>query len=433
MSSWNSEVNRIILYILVTLGLGLLTGFWFISLLITSSLFIGYHLTNLYQVNRWLERHLDNDNTPDIGGVAGNVIKLIYQYKKQNESKDAHQQKLLEQFTAAITAIPNTTLILNSNNEIEWANQSALGTLGVDSERDRGLRLDNLIRQQDFIDMLNRDDISKLSVPSPINANKMLEVHLAHYAFGKKLLIIHDISEHLELKESRKLFIANASHELRTPLTVIMGYLEFMQTDKSLPKSLRDPVNDAVIQANNMQHIIDDLLLLSKLEHKSLKKKNIERIELKQHLEELLISLSKAGKTANHTILTAVDENTYLEASRKELTSICSNLIVNAIKYSEDYSSIDIRWLKLNDNHVQFRISDEGIGIPPEHIAHITERFYRVDDSRSRDAGGTGLGLSIVKHIVERHNGTLHISSHVGEGSTFSVTFPIHFKKKKNT
>lgn len=431
-SIWKSEINRLIVVTLLSIVVAIMTNQWFWTTLIVGGLYITYHLFNLYRVHRWLVSELNENNTPDISGVWGDVIKLIYQYKRHSEKNHTQQKQLLEQFIATLSAIPNAALVLTESNEIEWANHYTLGLLGIDNEKDRGFRIDNLIRQQPFIEALQQSDIEKITIPSPIAVNKTLEIHIAHYALGKKLLIAHDISEHLELRETRKQFIANASHELRTPLTVITGYLDFIGTDGNLPHSLKQPVADSITQANYMQSIIEDLLLLSKLEHKSLKAKKVEKIDLASHLKGILDTFSHANQSNNHIISTQVNGNLMIEASRKELTSLCTNLLINAIKYSPVNSEITISWKKIDNNHLIFSVTDQGIGIAPEHIPHLTERFYRVDDSRSRDAGGTGLGLSIVKHIIERHHGQLTINSRLGHGSTFAVTLPIYFKKQNN-
>ncbi len=340
-------------------------------------------------------------------------------------------------------------MILGSNNEIEWANYPALLLLGIDAQKDVGNKIHSLIRQAKFAKQISKEGNIAFEMVSPVDKEITLFVQLAEYAAQKRLLLAHNISANIDSQRSRKTFIANASHELRTPLTVVAGYLEFMQHAPDLPETLAMPVNRALEQSENMRILIEDLLTLSRLEDKALSPKSISKIDVQKHLAGILQSLKDSGKLQHHSITTEIKagievdsqadieenvktdtESLYLEASEKELDSVCYNFINNAIKYSEPDTEIHIVWEKINDKQLKFSVTDNGIGIAPEHIAHLTERFYRVDSGRSRRVGGTGLGLSIAKHIAERHHGHIEIHSHLGEGSTFSVILPIRYARR---
>lgn len=423
---WRSESIRLFGLLLGILFLQQITGIWWVSILLSSAIYIAFMLHRMHQLYEWLKTGMPDGKTPVADGILGHIITLIYRHKKAAEATNQAQKSLNRQFHETISAIPSATIILNQHNAIEWANYSALALLGINGQRDIGIKIDNLLRQQEFLSHLRKGNHEQFEISSPISPNLTLAVQVVRYAGHRRLLIAHNITPHIELQRSRKTFIANASHELRTPLTVIAGYLEFMQSDPALPDNLQHPVNKAVEQAGNMEMLINDLLVLSKLEGKDLQEQHISLINLTDHTNMILQTLEASGKTHDHIILSHVDESLSIKASEKELNSVCYNLINNAIKYSESGSEITIRWERQSNDQVKFSVTDQGIGIAPEHITYLTERFYRVDGGRSKRVGGTGLGLSIVKHILERHHARLEINSRLGEGSTFSAVFPIH-------
>lgn len=423
---WRSEIVKVIVVGCICLVLHQIIGNWSVAITLSLLGYIAFIGFKLHEVLHWLNHGMSDKLTPESGGVMGDIITLIYRHKKSLEQSHEQQKAITQQFHDIISAIPSATIILNWDNEIEWANYPALLLLGVNGQRDVGIKIDTLIRQTNLDKILEKQSGEQFEISSPVDANMTLMVQIVSYAERKRLLIAHNITPHIELQRSRKTFIANASHELRTPLTVIAGYLEFVQSDPELAETLQQPIAKAVEQSANMQILINDLLTLSKLEARELKPDSITRIDLQAHLDAILQTLTAGGKGQAHTIITEVDEGLSIEASEKELNSVCYNLITNAIKYSEAGSEINISWQRLPDEYAIFSITDQGIGIAPEHIAHLTERFYRVDSGRSRRVGGTGLGLSIVKHIVERHHGRMEIHSRLGEGSTFSAVFPLH-------
>jgi len=243
---------------------------------------------------------------------------------------------------------------------------------------------------------------------------------------GLKLLIARDISERINIHRMRKNFIANASHELRTPLTVIAGYLEIMQGDENFPENLKLAVNSASDQSIRMQRIIEDLLTLSRLENSELNDNSHNIINVPSVLERICADETSLITNDTHVISNDIDNNLKLKGSDAEIISVCSNLVHNAVRHTQDGTHVSVKWELTQDKEARLSIIDNGQGIPAEHLAHLTERFYRVDKGRSRDKGGTGLGLAIVQHIVQRHGGQLIINSNVGLGSEFIVTFPEH-------
>ena len=239
-----------------------------------------------------------------------------------------------------------------------------------------------------------------------------------------KLLIARDISERANIYRMRKNFIANASHELRTPLTVIAGYLEIMQEDDKLPDSLQAAVLAAADQSIRMQRIIEDLLTLSRLENSELNDNSSSIINVPSVLERICDDETTLITNDTHSIEKNIDETLKIKGSDAEIISVCSNLIHNSIRHTQDGTKVRVIWEKTEEGEGCLSVIDDGQGIPAEHLIHLTERFYRVDKGRSRDKGGTGLGLAIVQHIIQRHGGKLDIKSDVGKGSVFSVFFP---------
>lgn len=432
---WYREVLKLLFFLGLCFSLRYVTGDWSLAIIVTLVIYFGMWVWLLRRLFRWLNSGMQDELMPQNYGVVGEIIRLIMQYKKNVDKNYKKQKATVKQFTDIIAAIPSATVILNKNNEVEWANYPALLLLGIDRHKDIGVNIQMLLRQSKFIKHLNKKSGREFEMLSPVDPSMTLVVQLAKYTPKKRLLLAHNISANIESQRSRRTFIANASHELRTPLTVIAGYLEFIQSDPSLPENLQTPVNKAIEQSGNMQVLINDLLVLSSLENKTLNVQQLTHIKLKEHLKVILKTLAASGETKGYEVISSVTDNLFIEAVEKELNSVCYNLIHNAIKYSERGTKIIVNWSAIDNQQVMFSVTDQGIGIAPEHIKHLSERFYRVDSGRSRRVGGTGLGLSIVKHIVERHQGKLEIHSRLGQGSTFSVILPVYplGKKSKKT
>lgn len=423
---WRTELFRLIITILCCVALQQIIGNWTLSIAISAVSLIGFIGFKLHELSHWLNNDMADEFTPESSGIIGFIVTQMYRRKKSIEHSQEQQQTTLRQFNEIISAIPSATVVINKDHEIEWANYPALLLLGINGQRDAGIKIDSLLREIHFSKKLLNGNGEEFEMASPVDANVTLAVQMAKYAQGKRLLLAHNITPHIEVQHSRKTFIANASHELRTPLTVIAGYLEFIHSTPNLPEELQIPVEKALEQSANMQALIDDLLVISRLQNRTLDPESVSQINLKQHLDSLLQTLDAGGKIRQHKVIANVGEKLVIHAARKELDSVCYNLINNALKYSEDNSDIIIRWEKIDNSQLKFSVTDFGIGIAPEHIARLTERFYRVDKGRSRRVGGTGLGLCIVKYIVERHHGQLEIHSRLGEGSTFAVILPIN-------
>jgi len=314
-------------------------------------------------------------------------------------------------------------VVLDATNHIRWANPRALAHLGLDLAHDAGRPLVNLVRQPEFIRYLDAGDFSDAVVVESQRAPGVtLSIQVVPFGVDEKLLISRDITRLESVARMRRDFIANVSHELKTPLTVVSGFLETLQ-DLELEPRRRDRYLQLMReQARNMERLVDDLLTLSGLESEQ-----NPPVESAFALAPLLLELSaeaKALSDGRHDIRVDPGAAATLTGSRDELASALRNLISNAIRYTPAGGTVTLAWRREDDGGGTFGVTDTGIGIAPEHLPRLTERFYRVDRSRSRATGGTGLGLAIVKHVLLRHQAVLHVTSVPGEGSTFSVRLP---------
>ena len=421
---WSLERWRIALVLFGGFLGGVLTGFWLVSFIIALVVYIAWLLYKLQQLHNWLEKGGKTTALPDSDGIWERINYHINKTQKRSNRRKERMGTLLKRFQEIITNLPYATVVLTKNNEIDWANKLSVDLLKIDIKKDRGQRLENLIRDPKVQKLLSRNKKYEIEISAPHDRQLKLALQLIPIEGDLKLFIARDISERVHLQQMRRNFIANASHELRTPLTVIAGYLEMLQMDIALPETLIPAVDSASEQSARMQSIIEDLLTLSRLENSELSEDKNEMLSFAEIIRSSCDNESALDNNKHPMDLSALDKSLKLAGAQSEIVSVCSNLIHNAFRYTPAGTEIKITWKKLASGEGLFSVADKGQGIAPEHIAHLTERFYRVDKGRSQEAGGTGLGLAIVQHIIQRHGGRLEIKSVVGEGSTFSVYFP---------
>jgi two-component system phosphate regulon sensor histidine kinase PhoR len=387
--------------------------------------YTAWNLYQIYKLEKWLRTGSFKGKAPDTGGVWAQIVQQIYRQQRKEKNRKKRLSELLKRYNDTVSALPDATVILNGNWEIEWANRAAEELLGIERSRDFGLRIGNLIRDPDFDAALDTfDKEMNLELPSPVNADFMIALRMVSYGKGKKLLTARDISQRVELQRMRKAFVANASHELRTPLTVISGYLEILEMDPDIPSHLSEAISSANEQAGRMQRIIGDLLVLSRLEGTRLDRNSGDRLDVGAILRQIITDLKKTVSDKSHHFRLDLDDALFLKGNEAEIQSVCMNLISNAVKYTPDGTTVDVCWYRNSAGYACLDVKDDGPGIATEHLPHLTERFYRVDAGRSREIGGTGLGLSIVKHVVQRHGGILSIESELDKGSRFRTCFP---------
>ena len=409
---------------LASLLLGEISGHPFLIAALGFSLYIGFTLRNLVQLNRWLVNK--REDVPDAGGLWGEVFDRIRALTKETGQREDRLTEMLTRFQSASAATPDAMVILSRDNEIEWANPAGERLLGITTPRDAGQRIINLVRHPEFTAYLDRGDYSAaLEISSPAHLQRSLSVRIIPFGSSQKLVIARDMTHLAQLETMRSNFVANISHELRTPLTVLTGFLETLK-DMDRPGSidLHKHFKTMHEQAQRMSRLVDDLLTLSRLETTP-----ATRHEGVVDVPAMLSALKEMGELVSgdrhHRIHLSADANLKLTGNEEELRSAFSNLINNAVRYTPGEGTIRLVW-RLDDGHPVFVVSDTGEGIAQQHLPHLTERFYRVDTARSRDSGGTGLGLSIVKHILLRHDGHLEIESELGKGSSFACFFPVN-------
>jgi two-component system phosphate regulon sensor histidine kinase PhoR len=310
---------------------------------------------------------------------------------------------------------------LGAHDEIDWANKAARDVFGL-QQSDKGQRIPNLIRFPEFIHYLKSGDYKEaVTLPSPVDNRITLEVRIVPYGTGLRLLLAQDVTQLKKMERMRKDFVANVSHELRTPLTVLKGYLETLQDlDDEHSPLLTSSFQQMLGQTERMQHLVDDLLLLARLETQQ---KNTQCVDV----PALLSQICKEGdalENASRRIELTLETSVHIKGEEQELRSAFTNLLGNALKYSPENSIVKVRWYQDNASIV-LAIEDQGEGITKAEIPRITERFYRIETKRLKKVNGTGLGLAIVKHVLMRHNAQLNITSELGKGSCFSCRFPV--------
>lgn len=361
---------------------------------------------------------------PQLPGLWGEVSHRFYRVLRQRDDLLADERRRLEHFLSGIQASPNGVILLDNSEHITWISTVAADHFGMDPVRDLQQRVTNLIRQPAFVQYLQSGDYNE-PVKCQMPRQGYLSVQVRSYGEGLKLILSQDITERERSDTMRRDFVANVSHEIRTPLTVLSGFIETMG---SLP--LTEIERQRVItlmkqQADRMQGLVSDLLTLAQIEGspRPTSDRWINVSELMRRLENDGLGLSRQ----RHPMSFVIDKKgqaAEIAGVESEWLSAMGNLVSNAVRYTPDGGAIDVRWTTLPDGGGEFSVRDGGIGIAPEHIPRLSERFYRVDGSRSRDTGGTGLGLSIVKHVVQRHGGELRITSEPGKGSLFVLSVP---------
>ncbi|WJW75072.1 phosphate regulon sensor histidine kinase PhoR [Thiohalobacter sp. IOR34] len=420
---WIDELWRAGIIAAVALLLGLVFGQPWLWLLLAVSAYLGWHLRNLARLVEWL-RVGRRFHPPESSGIWDEVFQQIYRLQQRNRQRKRKLGSMLNRFQQATAAMPDATVVLTPGDEIEWWNQAAERLLGLSYPRDTGQRISNLLRHPAFVEYLARGDYAQpLEMPSPADEHVGLSIRIVPYGNNQRLLIARDISRIQRLEQMRRDFVANVSHELRTPLTVLAGYLETLDGDaEEADGDWRHALPVLRQQTERMQRIVEDLLMLSRLETDS-GQGGQEPVSVPAMLAVICDDARRLSDDKRHEVLLEADPELWLRGNDHELRSLFSNLIFNAVRYTPAGGRIRVRWYQEGGQAV-CAVSDTGIGIAPQHIPRLTERFYRIDVGRSRQSGGTGLGLAIVKHVLLRHQGELGIQSEPGKGSTFSARFP---------
>ncbi|MEY4123463.1 MAG: Phosphate regulon sensor protein PhoR [Pseudomonadota bacterium] len=384
------------------------------------------------KITEWL-RHNNVQEPPQMGGIWGDLIDRMRRILNEQRKQTQSEEQKLQDFLLAIQASPNGVVLLDPEGRIEWCNQTAALHLGMDAKRDLMQHVVHLVRDPVFKKYYSNEshDGEAIIEGRSVSLQKAvkLSVQLHNYGENRQLLLTRDVTTIAQADAMRRDFVANVSHEIRTPLTVMSGFIETLQS-LNLNKDEQDKYLDMMsVQASRMQDLVNDLLILSQLEGSTLPSINepVSLLCLMSSIESEARSLSVAQLFENEApqmMCFETPEGVQLSGANKELHSAVSNLVNNAVRYTPSGGTITSSWILLPDQRIQFSVADTGPGIASEHLPRLTERFYRVDRSRSRESGGTGLGLAIVKHVMQRHGGELKIESELGKGSKFTLIFP---------
>ncbi|HEX6633891.1 MAG TPA: phosphate regulon sensor histidine kinase PhoR [Usitatibacter sp.] len=403
----------------VSLVVGILAGplAGWIAFAVAMAALVLYHLRRIALLRRWLERG-ESPEPPRARGAWDELHALLVRSRRESARREAELAHAVERWRQAARALPDGVVILDGER-IAWLNDKAALHLGIDPARDMGNPITHLVRIPEFVGYLESGDYAQpIQVPAQ-DGERMLSLHVIPYGEGQRLVLSRDITQFRKIEQVRREFVANVSHELRTPLTVIAGFLETLR-DEADPEAARRYIAMMREQAARMQRLVEDLLTLSALE--SAPPATLEQPIEMAELVERLGAEARALSGGRHAIEAKSEPGIDLLGNENELSSAFGNLVSNAIRYTPEGGTVRLSWHR-TDEGAAFDVEDSGIGIAPEHIPRLTERFYRVDRGRSRETGGTGLGLAIVKHALARHGAALEIASTPGKGSRFSARF----------
>ncbi len=419
MQRWQREINSVIALLAFALPLGYFTGYLTLILLVIVTILLIRQTLHINALEHWLSRGAFGDQREQ-KGIWGDIYYHIWKIKKTEKKRKKKLSRMIDRFRTSTDALPDAAVVLGSYGEIEWTNKAAREVLGL-KKTDKGQRIPNLIRTPLFIQYLKSNDYrQKISIPSPVNENIILQISIVPYGAGLRLLLAQDITHLKNIERMRTDFVANVSHELRTPLTVLRGYLETLQEMDNVPNIYFRSFQNMATQTERMQLLIDDLLLLARLETKA---KISEPVAVPDLLKQICQESDLLEKDERRVEL-SLSTDAHLQGDEDELRSAFTNLIVNALKYSPADKPVKVGWHKIDGNGVYLEVEDFGEGIAAADIPRVTERFYRVEVKRNRKINGTGLGLAIVKHVLVRHDAKLEINSQLGKGSRFRCLFP---------
>lgn len=393
--------------------------------LITAIALLAWQLHRINLILNWLEKPAKYP-VPEFGGMFYLLHKKLTQRNKQYAKRKKQLTGYLTQFRKAVGAMPDAIILIDDWGRIEWANNNSIALLGIHWPEDVGVRFSHLIRHPEVADILESADslIETKEISSISHNDKEINLKSVPYSDSTRMIIARDVSSLISVNQMHTDFVANVSHELKTPLTVFKGYVEILQSSNDLPDKFSKPLEQMDAQCTRMQLIVNDLLYLAKLENKADQAQHQE-VNVSHLVKNILVAVQPLLNEKQHNISLKIDDSLNLLGAPTELHSAFSNLIVNAISYTEEEGDIELRWLSTGTG-ATFSVKDNGLGIPSQHLSRLTQRFYRIDNDRSRESGGTGLGLAIVKHVLQRHDAELEIQSEEGEGSVFSCHFNQH-------
>jgi two-component system, OmpR family, phosphate regulon sensor histidine kinase PhoR len=420
MQRWRREIRITLSLFALSLIASYFIGHLILLLLISCIFLLTKQTLAVNRLENALSRGGKLGDTTQYKGIWSDIYYHLSKMKKAEKKRKKKLGNMIDQFRSSSDAFPDAAVVLTKFGEIAWSNKAAFQVLGL-KKSDKHHRIINLVRAPQFVNYLKAGNYQqKISIQSPVNDNLTLQISIVPYGDQLRLLLAQDITHLKRMERMRTDFVANVSHELRTPLTVLKGYLETLQDLDEQPPLLNRSLTSMTEQTERMQVLIDDLLVLSKLETQA--KKN-EFVDI-PHLLEQICQEGRSLTADERTINLDIQADTHLRGDQQELRSAFANLLANALKYSTPQAPVHMRWFLLDHNTACLEVEDFGEGINDIDISRITERFYRVEHKRPHKISGTGLGLAIVKHVLMRHDAKLDIESQPGVGSRFRCLFP---------
>ena len=391
-----------------------------VIVLATLIIFILIHIYWIYKLSNWVESP-SLKNLPNGTGIWQNIFAKLYRTYRQQKKSQTQLTTTLDQFIQAAEAINDGIVGVNEDNEILWSNKKAQKMLNINPKKDYNQPINYIFRNSDLSNYLTKENYED-SINIHNTNNKLdIEIKATFFSENHKLITCRDLTSLKKIQNLRKDFVSNFSHELKTPLTVISGFLETLEDRKKIDVQSKKIISLMSEQAHRMKKLIDDLLLLSNVESDYLQNRS-EKVIMRDIFKKIKNEVSFIDQQ-QHKISYSLNNEINIYGSSTEIYSAFINLLTNAIRYTDKKGEITVSWNKINNDAI-FQVADTGIGIPEKHLKRITERFYRVDEDRSRESGGTGLGLSIVKNIMHQHQGEIRVASEINSGSSFKLIFP---------
>ena len=418
---WYREVQTVVVLLGIALGLGFWLGYPVESVALVLGWRLSVYLWHLRRVLRWIDQ--PETEPPEGAGAWGMMLDQMYTIARHNRDARSRLQHTVDYLRDSFRSLRDGAILVDQNGLIEWSNTSAQRLLGLRYPQDKGQNVLSLVRYPEFSSYLLAGDYQEpCVVKSTGYPATHFQVEISSFGAGDRLILVRDITRFVQIEQTRQDFVGNVSHELRTPLTVITGYLETIldNADQLAPVYLK-PLQQMSQQAQRMENLVRDLLWLSKIEARIGQAPDFENVRIPVLLAEVISEVRSAYPDANIELLCETSES--VRGEYRELYSAVINLVVNAIKYSPKGAPVLVTWKRTDSNTLALSVIDSGLGIAEEHLPRLTERFYRIDESRSYSGGGTGLGLAIVKHVAAGHDARLHIESKLGQGSCFSLEF----------
>jgi two-component system phosphate regulon sensor histidine kinase PhoR len=417
---WLFLASRILLFLLAGVVIGWNFGYPVFGGGVAMLAVVFFWCYQMWRLQRWLDAPGPPPN--DVYGIWGEIVSRIHRHQREATENQQRLQSTVDYLLQSFASMRDGVVIVERGGGIRWCNEEATRLLGLRYPQDTGQAITNLVRYPDFSTYVQAGEYSEpLYFFTNGDRKQHLQVVITRFGEGDSLLFVRDVTQRVQMEQMRRDFVGNVSHELRTPLTVISGYLSTMLADQEkLPTPYVKPMQQMAQQADRMETLLKDLLWLSRIESEEQQEKH-ELVDVAALLEELREELN--GTHPGRVLELDIGGRHCIAGDYRQLYSAVGNLIQNAMKYSDRECPVAVSW-ESRDGKCLLTVRDQGMGIDEVHIPRLTERFYRVDDSRNSATGGTGLGLAIVKHVAVAHGATLEVESELGSGSTFTLVFP---------